>query len=336
MQFQISVQPSGHTFQSNAEDTVLASAITAGVGLPYGCRNGACGACKGKVLQGQVEHTLYQASALSEAECASGYALFCCAKPLSDLTIECKEVSTSNGVKPRIFPARVQGLKRLADDVIELSLKLPSNERLQFLAGQYIEFILKDGKRRAFSIANAPHDDEFIQLHLRLIPNGLFTTYVFNELKEKAIMRIEGPFGSFYLREETEKPLILLAGGTGFAPIKAIIEHMLQAGSQREIRLYWGAKSLKDLYMPALPEAWAKQHANLHYIPVLSSPLAEDAWTGRTGLVHQAVLDDFSDLTSYQAYCCGAPAMIDIASQTFQAKGLPAEEFFADAFTYAA
>jgi CDP-4-dehydro-6-deoxyglucose reductase len=335
MQFKISVQPSGHTFQSNAEDTVLTSAITAGVGLPYGCRNGACGACKGKVLQGQVEHSQYQASALSEEECASGYALFCCAKPLSDLTIECKEMSTSNGIKPRILPARVQTLNRLADDVIELSLKLPSNERLQFLAGQYIEFILKDGKRRAFSIANAPHDDEFIQLHLRLVPNGLFTTYVFNELKEKAIMRIEGPFGGFYLREETDKPLVLLAGGTGFAPIKAIVEHMLHIESKREIYLYWGAKTSKDLYMPVLPDTWSKQYANLHYIPVLSSPLADDAWAGRTGLVHQAVLDDFSDLSAYQAYCCGAPAMIDIASQTFQAKGLPAEEFFADAFTYA-
>lgn len=336
MQFQISVQPSGHTFQSNAEDSVLTSAITAGINLPYGCRNGACGACKGKVLQGQVEHTQHQASALSEAECASGYALFCCAKPLSDLVIECREVSTSSGVKPRILPVRVQALNRLADDVIELSLKLPSNERLQFLAGQYIEFILKDGKRRAFSIANAPHDDELIQLHLRLVPDGLFTPYVFNELKEKAIMRIEGPFGSFYLREESDKPLILLAGGTGFAPIKAIIEHMLYIGSKREMHLYWGAKTLKDLYMPTLPETWASQHTNLHYIPVLSSPLAEDAWAGRTGLVHQAVLDDFNDLSAYQAYCCGAPAMIDIASETFQTQGLPADEFFADAFTFAA
>lgn len=335
MQFQITVQPSGQTFQSNNEDTVLTAAINAGVGLPYGCRNGACGACKGKVLQGQIEHTHHQASALSETEAASGSALFCCAKPLSDLVIECREVSASNSVKPRILPVRVQTLNLLADDVMELGLKLPSNERLQYLAGQYIEFILKDGKRRAFSIANAPHDDALIQLHLRLVPNGIFTTYVFNELKEKTIMRIEGPFGSFYLREDSEKPLILVAGGTGFAPIKAIVEHMLHIGSQRKIHLYWGAKTLKDLYMPALPENWAKQSTKLHYIPVLSSPLQEDAWTGRTGLVHQAVLDDFADLSAYQAYCCGAPPMIDIASETFQAKGLPADEFFADAFSFA-
>ncbi len=334
MQFQITVQPSGQTFQSNNEDTVLTAAINAGVGLPYGCRNGACGACKGKVLQGQIEHTHHQASALSESEAASGSALFCCAKPLSDLVIECREVSASNSVKPRILPVRVQTLNLLADDVMELGLKLPSNERLQYLAGQYIEFILKDGKRRAFSIANAPHDDALIQLHLRLVPNGIFTTYVFNDLKEKTIMRIEGPFGSFYLREDSEKPLILVAGGTGFAPIKAIVEHMLHIGNQREIHLYWGARTLKDLYMPALPENWAKQSAKLHYIPVLSSPLQEDAWTGRTGLVHQAVLDDFADLSAYQAYCCGAPPMIDIASETFQAKGLPADEFFADAFSF--
>jgi CDP-4-dehydro-6-deoxyglucose reductase, E3 len=336
MDFQISVQPSGQTFQFNSEETVLTAAIAAGLSLPYGCRNGACGACKGKVLQGQVEHTKYQATALSPGELESGYALFCCAKPLSDLVIECREVSASNGVKPRILPVRVQKLNRLSDDVMELSLKLPSNERLQFSAGQYIEFILKDGKRRAFSLANAPHDDEFLQLHLRLVPNGLFTSYVFNELQEKSIMRIEGPFGSFYLREENDKPLIMLAGGTGFAPIKAIIEHMFHHNISREIYLYWGAKTLHDLYMRALPEAWVSEHTNLHYVPVLSEPSVQDAWNGRTGLVHKAVLDDFDELSVYQVYCCGAPGMIEAASKEFQAKGLSADSFFADAFTFAA
>lgn len=331
----VTIKNSGHTFDVRPSQTVLQAAIEAGVNLPYGCRNGACGACKAKLLQGTVTHDDYQGSAMSDAELAAGNALLCCARPREDLSIECREVGGLAGIKPRILPARVAKKEQLAHDVIALHLQLPASERLQFKAGQYIEFILKDGKRRAFSIANAPHECDFLQLHIRVIAGGVFSEYVEKELQEKAILRLEAPFGSFFLREDSQKPIILVAGGTGFAPVKGIIEHMLHSNIKREIVLYRGARQLRDLYMHDLCEKWADLTPNITYIPVLSEPSENDNWQGRTGLVHQAVLDDISNLSSYQAYVCGAPGMCEIAHQTFVQQGLDAEEFFSDAFTFA-
>jgi len=334
MTYQITIQPSGHTYQAKAYETVLESAIEAGFNIPYGCRNGACGSCKGTVLSGDVDYGDYASSALTDADKAAGKALFCCARPLTDLTIECREIN-AGVIPPRILPTRVERKEQLSHDVMALFLKLPSSERLQFMAGQYVEFLLKDGKRRAFSLANAPHADSLLEIHLRLIPGGQFTEYVFNEMPDKAILRIEAPFGSFYYRSDSEKPMVMVAGGTGFAPIKAIIEHMIHNDIKRKVTLYWGARALEDLYMPALPQAWAEAYANIEFIPVLSDALPEDNWQGRSGLVHQAVLDDFSDLSDVEVYCCGAPAMVEVAHASFAQAGLPEGAFYSDAFNYA-
>jgi len=334
MSFEITIQPSGHRCSARPDETVLSAALEAGYNLPYGCRNGACGACKGKVLAGEVDHGAYQPHALSDQEKAAGLALFCCAVPRGDVVIECREVGTVNTPRARTMPCRVEKLEHVAHDVIVMWLKLPSNERMQFLAGQYIEFLLKDGKRRAFSLANAPHDDELLELHLRLIPGGQFTEYVFKEMQPKTILRLEGPLGSFYLREESDKPVIFVAGGTGFAPVKGIIEHALHHNLKRKMVLYRGALALRDLYLPQLAERW-QEAGQLSYVPVLSEPLPEEAWQGRTGLVHQAVLQDIPDLSGYQVYCCGAPAMVEAAHRDFVAAGLPENEFFSDAFTFA-
>jgi CDP-4-dehydro-6-deoxyglucose reductase len=336
MSFQITIQPSGHRFSAAAGETILNSALEAGYTLPYGCRNGGCGACKGQVLEGAVDHGNAQANTLSDEEKAAGKALFCCASPLTDLAIECREVGLTGGIQPRILPCRVERKVQLAPDVIVMYLKLPANERLQFLPGQYVEFLLKDGARRAFSLANAPYDDQTLELHLRLIPGGKFTEYVFNEMPEKAILRFEGPLGTFTLREESDKPIIFVAGGTGFAPVKGIIEHALHHHIKRDMVLYWGALARQDIYMPQLPEQWAQQHANFRYIPVLSEAKPEDVWTGRNGFVHQAVLADHPDLSAFQVYCCGAPAMVEAAHRDFIARGLPEDEFYSDAFTFAA
>ena len=236
----------------------------------------------------------------------------------------------------KTLPSRIEKLERLAPDVIELQLRLPANERLQFWAGQYIDILLKDGKKRSFSLANAPHDDALLQLHIRHVPGGVFTDQVFSTMKAGDILRFNGPHGSFYLREESTKPMILLAGGTGFAPIKAIVEHALAENCQRPMHIYWGAKARIDLYQHALPEKWAAEHAGIHYVPVLSEPAADDAWTGRTGLVHQAVTADFPNLADFEVYACGSPGMIEAARRDFIAAGLPEEAFFADAFTFAA
>lgn len=331
----VTIKNSGHTFDVRPSQTVLEAAIEAGINLPYGCRNGACGACKAEIIAGKVVHDDYQGGAITDAELANGTALLCCARPLEDLMIECREVGGLAGIKPRILPARVAKKEQLAHDVIALHLQLPASERLQFKAGQYLEFILKDGKRRAFSIASAPHDSEFLQLHIRVIPGGQFSAYAANELVEKAILRLEAPFGSFFLREDSYKPIIFVAGGTGFAPVKGMIEHMLYHNIKRDIVLYRGVRQLRDLYLHDLCEKWTALIPNIRYTAILSEPAEQDAWQGRTGLVHQAVLDDIGNLSGYQVYACGAPAMIDIAHQSFVQQGLEADEFFSDAFTFA-
>ena len=331
----VTIQSSGHQFEVRPSQTVLQAAIEAGVNLPYGCRNGACGSCKGKLISGKVMHDDYQRSAMTDEELAAGNALFCCARPLEDCVIECRELTDIHGIKPRILPTRVLKKEKLSHDVMALYLQLPASERLQFMAGQYIEFILKDGKRRAFSIANAPHEEGAMELHLRLIAGGTFTEYVFNEMPEKAILRIEAPFGTFYLREESQKPAIFVAGGTGFAPIKGIIEHMIHSQNPRQILLYRGVRSLEDLYMDALCQRWAEYMPNITYIPVLSEPKSEDNWQGRTGFVHNAVLEDIKDLSGFQVYVCGAPVMVEVAHKAFVEQGLGVDEFFSDVFTYA-
>jgi CDP-4-dehydro-6-deoxyglucose reductase len=335
MSYQVTVQPSGRQFVAEADETILDAALRQGLTMPYGCKDGACGACKGHVQSGSVDHGKAQAHALKDEEKAAGMALYCCAKPQSDLVIECKQITSGTQIPVKTLPSRIEKLERLAPDVIELHLRLPASERLQFLAGQYIDILLKDGRKRSFSLANAPHDDALLQLHIRHVPGGLFTDQLFSTLKVRDILRFNGPHGSFYLREDSARPMILLAGGTGFAPIKAIVEHAIAENCQRPMFIYWGAKARIDLYQNALPEAWAAQHANFRYVPVLSAPAAGDAWTGRTGFVHQAVLADFADLSGHQVYACGSPAMIDSAKRDFMAQGLPEEEFFADAFSFA-
>lgn len=335
MSHQITVQPSGRQFAAESDETILDAALRHGLTMPYGCKDGACGACKGKVLSGNVDHGKAQAYALKEDEKAAGMALFCCAKAESDLTLECRQLASASDIPVKTLPSRIEKLEKLAPDVIEMHLRLPASERLQFLAGQYIDILLKDGKRRSFSLANAPHDDAVLQLHIRYVPGGLFTEQVFSSMKVRDILRFNGPHGSFYLREESTKPMIMLAGGTGFAPLKAIVEHAIAEECTRPIHIYWGAKAKVDLYQNALPEQWAATHPNIRYVPVLSEPGADDAWQGRTGLVHQAVMADFPDLSGHQVYACGAPVMIDAAKRDFTSScGLPEEEFFADAFTF--
>jgi CDP-4-dehydro-6-deoxyglucose reductase len=332
MPHQITIRPSNHAFTVNDGETILEAALREGFVIAYGCRNGACGTCKGRLLAGRIDYGSYQEHALPEAEKQGGMALFCRARPLTDLEIECREVGAVRDIQIRTLPCRVQKMERLAPDVMLLQLKLPANERLQFLAGQYIDILMKDGARRSLSMANAPHDDALLQLHLRNY-GGPFSDYVFNRMKEKDILRFEGPLGTFFLREDSDRPIVLVAGGTGFAPIKAIVEHALHKGMRRAMALYWGARRRADLYMHELAEQWRIAHG-VRYVPVLSEPRPEDGWSGRTGLVHRAVMEDFPDLSGHQVYACGAPAMVEAAHRDFTGLcRLPEDEFYSDAFT---
>jgi CDP-4-dehydro-6-deoxyglucose reductase, E3 len=318
------------------DEPILSAAIRQGIGLPYGCRDGACGSCKSRLLEGRVIHGAHQLKALSGAEEDAGLILPCCAAAQTDCVIEARSVPGAGEFPVLKMPARVLSLQRAATDVMILRLQLPANQNLQYRAGQFIEIILRDGARRSYSMANAAHQlgsPPALELHLRHLPGGKFTDHVFGQMKEKEILRIEGPFGSFFLREDSAKPMVLLAAGTGFAPIKALIEHMQLKAITRPTLLYWGCRTRADVYLHEWASDAAAQMPNLRYVPVLSEHHDAD-WPGRTGLVHRAVMTDLPDLSGHQVYACGAPLMVESARTDFlEHCGLPADEFYADAFT---
>ncbi|HEX4880337.1 MAG TPA: CDP-6-deoxy-delta-3,4-glucoseen reductase [Limnobacter sp.] len=334
MNHSVDVLPSQKQFECEPDESILSAALRSNIILPYGCKDGACGSCKADLLEGQVDYGSYQSRALSEDERVRGKLLTCCSKPLGPITIKVRELSGLGDIPVKKMPCRVQSITRPAPDVAILKLQLPANEVLQFLAGQYIEFMLKDGSRRSYSLANAPYQEGGIELHIRHMPGGLFTDHVFGAMKEREILRFEGPMGTFFLRDDGRKPVVCLASGTGFAPMKSLLEQAFFKGNDRQFVLYWGGRTKADLYMMELAQAWADQHGNFKFVPVLSEPTPACTWQGRTGFVHHAVMQDFPDLSAHQVYACGAPIVVDSARRDFVAAcGLPEEEFFADSFT---
>jgi CDP-4-dehydro-6-deoxyglucose reductase len=337
MSFQITLKPSERTFTVDSDEAILPAAIRQGVGLPYGCRDGACGSCKSKLLEGRVVHGPHQSKALTAEEEERGYILTCCAHPQTDCTVEARSVPGAGEHPVLKLPSRVLSLHKPTSDVAVVKMQLPANQNLQYRAGQYVEFILRDGARRSYSMANAPHllgSPPAIELHIRHMPGGKFTDHVFGAMKEKDILRMEGPFGSFFLREESNKPMVLLASGTGFAPIKALIQQLQHKAATRPAVLYWGGRRPADLYENAWCEQAAAELPWLRYVPVVSNALPEDNWQGRTGFVHRAVMEDFPSLAGHQVYACGAPIVVESAQRDFVAQcGLPEDEFYADSFT---
>jgi CDP-4-dehydro-6-deoxyglucose reductase len=336
MSLTVTVQPAGRSFTVERDGTLLAAAIAQGIGLPYGCKDGACGSCKSKLLEGRVVHGVHQRKALSAEEEAAGLVLTCCAVPQTDCVIEARSVP-AEGVHPVLkMPVRVMTLTRAAPDVLIVRLQLPATQNFQYHAGQYLEFILRDGSRRAYSMATAPHqlgEPPAVDLHIRHMPGGKFTDHAFANLKERDILRAEGPFGSFFLRDG-EEPLILLASGTGFAPIKALVEQLEFSGSTRSVTLYWGGRRPQDLYLHSWMLEAAARLPWLRYVPVVSDALPEDGWDGRLGFVHRAVLEDHADLRAHSVYACGAPIVVESAKRDFVLEaGLDPERFYADAFT---
>jgi len=330
MAYRVTLKPSGHTYEVEEGKNVLQAGLEAGHMMPYSCRAGVCRTCRGTILEGKVDYGLVHETYLPESDKAKGYALLCQAKPLSDLVVEVREVQ---GVRPKIIPCRVEKLEKPAPDVAVIGLRLPMNENFRFLAGQYIDFLLKDGKRRSFSLATRPETAGVtaLEIHVRHTPGGVFTDHVFEKLKVRDLLRFEGPLGSFYLREDSDKPIVMVASGTGFAPIKAMCEAAFEKNLARPITLYWGCRARRDLYMLDVPQQWSRP--NFRFVPVLSDPTPECRWRGRTGFVHRAVMEDFPDLSGVEVYACGAPVMVDAARADFGSqRGLPPEAFFADSF----
>lgn len=331
MSFNVRTEPGNHAFEVAPGETVLAAALRQGIGLPYGCRNGQCGACAATLLAGELDYPDAKTEALEGR--AADVCLPCQAVPRSDLVLRVAEVRALAQVEARLLPCRLERKEQLNHDVMRLYLKLPENQRLQCFAGQYLDFILPDGRKRAFSIANAPHDDDLIELHVRRVVGGAFTEHVFYGMAEKSILRIQAPLGTFILREESDRPMLLIGGGTGFAPLKGMIEHAIHRGIRRSMHLYWGVRSRRDLYLPDLPEGWVRDWPGFAYTPVLSEP--DPDWTGRTGYVHEAVAADHADLRGFDIYMSGPPAMVEAGRLACEARGATMDHLFSDALTYA-
>ena len=336
-QFEITIAGSGKTFTVNEGESILSAALRQGVMLPYSCKNGTCGSCKGLVEEGMVHYPFHPAKALEEGDHEENAALLCQAEPLTDLVIRAREIEAVRDIQVRMLPARVMEKEFLSKHVVRLVLRLPKTQRLQFLAGQYVDVLLSGGKRRAFSIASCPSLENEIELHVRHIEGGGFTGYVFEELKERDIMRFEGPLGTFFVRNDRpERPMIMMGGGTGFAPIKSMVENLLEHDNRRQIDLYWGARNADELYLDDLPARWASEYEHIRYHRALSDPDADANadFEAYYGLVHDAVAKNHPDLSGFDVYMSGPPAMIEAAKQAFLGLGLPEDRLFYDSFEF--
>lgn len=331
MSFSVTVEPSGHTFTTERGETILEAADRHGVSLPYGCRNGACGSCASSLVSGSVSYL--DGDEVMTSDTPEDYCLTCQAIPTSDVVLRAHEIESEADEVPRNLVCTVAQMEKLSHDVMRVFLHLPENERLLYLAGQYLDFILEDGRRRAFSMANAPHDDELIELHIRHVPGGEFTDYVFDRMQAGNRQEIAAPMGGFYLREGSNRPMVFMAGGTGFAPLKAVIEHCFHINDTRPIHLYWGVRSQQDLYLGDLAEQWAREHPQVSFKPVLSEPDA--GWRGERGFVHEAVLRDHPDMSPFDLYMSGPPVMIFSARDAFVEAGLDANRMYSDVFEWA-
>ena len=334
MNYRVTLQPSNLVISVDENESILSAAVREGIHLAYGCRSGSCGTCKSQILEGEIAYSMEQALSLTEEEKQHGLALLCQAQPRSDLTINAKVIPHDEEIVQKKLPCRVIEKQQLCHDVVKLVLKLPVMEKFAYRAGQYIDILLPDGRRRSFSLANAPYVDGTLELHVRHVEGGDFTGYVFDELAEKSILRVQGPHGQFYLREDSKRPIIFMAGGTGFAPIKSIIEFCIINDIQRPMYLYWGARAQRDLYMNQLAEVWDHDFAHIHYIPVLSDPRPEDDKSIRAGFVHEAIIEDFPDLSEYEVYASGPPVMVHAGKEAFKQHHLPLKRYFSDAFEF--
>jgi NAD(P)H-flavin reductase/ferredoxin len=320
MAYTIRVANTDIAFPCDAGTTILEAARLAGYEMPYSCLRGACASCRGLIRSGEYD-TPYPEDI---------YILFCQTRPKSDLEIVPREIRRIDPAAKSTIDAKVLRVTQAADDVSIVQLRFPPGVRVKFKAGQYLDVILADGARRSFSMANAPQQSDVAVLHVRVVPGGRFSGEVLPKLSPGDTLRVELPSGDFWLREG-ERPVVFVASGTGFAPIKSILEEAFRAKSTREMVLYWGARRVKDLYLADLPAKWAGLHPHFRFIPVLSEP--DPDWAGRTGFVHRAVMEDYATLAGCEVYACGVTAMVDAARRDFTAeRGLADDDFFCDAF----
>jgi CDP-4-dehydro-6-deoxyglucose reductase len=334
---QITLVPTGQRFASDPDEPVLSAALRAGLNLPHSCKGGHCASCRARILSGEVAYPEpHLPAGITTEEAAEKYALLCQACAVTDLTVETREVRPAPEVEVRNVPCRIDRMERLADDVMAVFLRLPVVEEFNFRAGQYLDFILSNGRRRSFSIASAPTDGKLLEVHVRRASSSGFTGQLFDTMRSGTLLRIEGPLGQFWFRGESKRPPLMIGGGTGYAPLRAMLRQLLASGDRRPIRMYWGARSSQDLY----EDTWLRNVATVRpafdYRPVLSDPAPDDRWTERTGVVHEIVLADLgARLPMFDVYASGPPAMIEAIRGRFIERGLPREQLFFDSFDYA-
>jgi len=333
--FRVKLAGTDRAFTVARGESILSAALRQGVMLPYSCKNGTCGSCKGLIQSGEVHYPFHPPLALERSDIAAGQALLCQAEPLEDLVIAVREIEAVRDIEIRKLPARVVAKTFLSSDVVSLRLKLPAAQRLRFLAGQYVDVLLAGGRRRAFSIASCPSLENEIELHVRHVEGGDFTGFVFDKLHEGDLLRLEGPLGNFFIRnDEPERPLLMVAGGTGFAPLKSMIENLLENGDRREIDLYWGARTRAGLYLDELPAGWARDYAHIRYRRAVSDPGDAPELDCFNGLVQDALLAEHPELSGFDMYMSGPPAMIDAAKASFLRHGAAADRLYYDSFEF--
>jgi CDP-4-dehydro-6-deoxyglucose reductase len=333
-EYTVRIEPHGRTIRVRSDQPVLEAALGSGLNLPHSCKSGHCSSCRARLVSGEIHYPNGRTAGLTPQEAQQGYVLLCQARARSDLKVEVRIIANASEAEIKTLPCRIARLERLAPDVMQVFLRLPAVERLQFQAGQYLDVLLEGGRRRSFSIASPPHDSDQIELHVRRVPGGGFTGTVFESFQAGSLLRIEGPIGQFIYRESAA-PAVLVAGGTGFAPIKSILRHALERGSTREFHFYWGARRAGDVYEGELVRGWARRFPQLRFTPVLSEvDTAADPGL-RAGWVHEAVLADFPSLAAFDVYAAGPPAMIEAIRATFPAHGVNEDRLHFDSFDYA-
>ncbi len=332
----ITLVPTGQTFSADSTESVLAAALRAGLNLPHSCKGGHCASCRARVLEGNFDYPGPRPAGLTEEEAREGYALLCQARASTDLRVETREVRPAPEVEVKSLPCRIERMDRLAEDVMAVFLRLPAVEDLHFRPGQYLDVMLSEGRRRSFSIASAPADGRFIELHVRRASKSGFTAQLFESLRAGSLLRIEGPLGQFWLRNESPRHALMVGGGTGYAPLRAMLRQLIAVGDRRPVTLYWGASSVEGLYEHEWLTQLGRERTGFSYRPVVSAaPGAEPDWLGRRGLVHEAVLQEITDLSTWDVYASGPPAMVESIRSRFLARGLPREQLFFDSFDYA-
>ena len=334
----VRIEPHGRTLKVSAGEPVLQAALAAGLNLPHSCKSGHCSSCRARLVAGEIHYPGGRPPGITAEEAASGQVLLCQARPRSDLVLEARLIANVAEVEIKTLPCRIARLTPLAPDVLQVMLQLPAVERLPFHPGQYLDVLLDGGRRRSFSIACPPHDAGLLELHVRRVPGGGFTQRLFGAsdpaLGPGALLRIEGPMGQFSYRPGTS-PIVMVAGGTGFAPLKSMLRHVLETGIRREIHFYWGARHAADVYEEQRVLGWTRSHSQLRFTAVLSEATPAEAAHQRTGWVHDAVLADHADLSAFEVYAAGPPAMIEAMRASFPRHGLPAERLYFDSFDYA-